>query len=142
MHLARTQKLTGQPWEAVRALALPVGDYVVFGSAPLLAHGLIGRVGDVDLLAVRSAWEKVCSGRAPTRAPGGDEVVRLAPGLEVFHGWLGLDVDGIVRRAEVLGGLPIAQLADVAAYKRLLSRPKDQAHLELLEAYWAKRRSE
>lgn len=141
MHLARTQ-FTGQPWDAVRALALPAGDHAVFGSAPLLAHGLIEEVGDVDLLAVRAAWAQVCSSRPPTRAPGGDEVVRLARGIEVDHGWFGLNVDAIIRRAEVWDGLPIARLEDVAVSKRLLDRPKDQAHLELLEAYWAKRRSE
>ena len=135
MQGARTVKLIGRPWEAVRAPNLPAGDYAVFGSAPLLAHGLTEGVGDVDLLAVRAAWEQVCLGRPPARAPGGDEVVRLAPGVEVYNGWLGLEVAGIVRRAEVMDGLPVAHLDDVAAYKRLLDRPKDRVHLELPGAY-------
>lgn len=127
--------LSGPFWEAVRALELPVGDYAVFGSAPLLARGLVAEVGDIDLLATRSAWQRACLLGTPETAPGGDQVVRLGSDIDIFDGWLGLDVDAIISRAETVDGLPIAHLCDVALYKRLLDRPKDRAHLELLEAF-------
>ena len=117
----------------VRALELPRNEYVVFGSAPLLAHGLITSIGDIDLLATGAAWQKAQTLASVETAPGGDLIVQLTPEVAVFDGWLGLDTDAIISRAEVWDGLPLAQLADVAAYKRLLNRPKDRAHLELLE---------
>ena len=130
-----SSQLRGFPWDAVRALELPLGEYVIFGSAPLLAHGLVTTIGDVDILATGSAWQRVQKLGVPKIAPGGDAIIQLSPELAVFDGWLGLDAAGIIRRAEVLGGLPVAQLRDVAAYKRLLSRPKDKAHLALLGPY-------
>ena len=136
----RVKTLTGYPWEAVRALELIAGDYAVFGSAPLLAYGLIAEVGDIDILATRSAWRSACARRAPVTAPGGDRVIHLTGDIDIFSGWLGLDVDAIISRAETVDGLPVAQLSDVAAYKRLLDRPKDRAHLELLEAFMTARR--
>jgi len=66
-------------------------------------------------------------------APKGDEVVRLG-NIEIYNAWLGMDVDAIIARAEVIGGLPIARLEDVAHFKRRLRRPKDLAHLRLIEA--------
>lgn len=129
-------RLEGPPWEAVRALGLPVGDpiidYVVFGSAPLLAHGLLERVSDLDLLARGAAWDRARSLGEPQRAPQGDLLVRLPNGIEVFNGWLGLELDAIFARAALIDGLPIAHLDDVAHYKRLLGRPKDVAHLRLM----------
>ena len=116
-------------------LELPAGDYVIFGSAPLLARGIIAEVGDIDLLATRSAWQRACLLGTPETARGGDRVIRTDSDIDIFDGWLGLDVDAIVGRAETIDGLPIARLSDVVAYKRLLDRPKDRTHLELLEAF-------
>ena len=119
----------------MRALELPPKDYAVFGSAPLLAHGLIAEVGDTDILATRSAWQLTQKLGAPVLAPSGDRMVHLASDIDIFNGWLGLDADAIIRRAELMDGLPVACLADVAAYKRLLDRPKDRRHLKLIEAH-------
>lgn len=116
-------------------LELPAGDYVIFGSAPLLARGIIAEVGDIDLLATRSAWQRACLLGTPETAPGGDRIICIDSGIDIFGGWLGLDVDAVIGRAETIDGLPIAHLSDVAAYKHLLDRPKDRAHLELLEAF-------
>ncbi len=122
----------------MRALGLPAEDYAIFGSAPLLAHGLIAEVGDIDIVATRSAWQLAQKLGSPAPAPGGDRVVHLAPDIDIYDGWLGLDAEAIIRRAELLDGLPVAHLSDVAAYKRLLDRPKDRLHLKLIEAHFAR----
>ena len=103
----------------MRALGLPPNAYAVFGSAPLLAHGLIAEVGNIDILAAGSAWRLAQELASPVRAPDGDRVVRLGTDLELYNGWLGLDVDASVRRAELIDGLPIARPDDVATYKHL-----------------------
>lgn len=127
-------RLRGHPWEAVRALNLPLGDYAIFGSAPMLAHGLITEVGDIDILATGSAWQAAQKLGASKVAPGGDRIIQLSPKLAIFDGWLGLDVEGVIARSSPQDGLPTARLEDVAAYKRLLNRPKDRGHLKLLGA--------
>ena len=116
-------------------LQLPPQDYAVFGSGPLLAHGLVEHVGDVDLLARGSAWTKATTLGSLETAPDGDHVVRLADGIDVFDGWLDMDRDAIIDRAVKLGGLPYASLHDVLAFKRKLNRPKDVEHVRRLENY-------
>lgn len=119
----------------MRALELPTKDYAVFGSAPMLAYGFIAEVGDIDILATRSAWRTAQELGIPVLAPSGDRVVHVAPDIDIFDGWLGLNIDAVIRRAKLIDGLPVAHLSDVAAYKRLLNRPKDRHHLKLIEAY-------
>ena len=104
----------------------------------MLAHGLVAEIGDLDLVATGAAWQKAQKLASPKTAPGGDLTVQLTPELAVFDGWLGLDVDAVISRAEVWDGLPLAKLEDVAAYKRRLNRPKDRTHLQLLEPYLLK----
>lgn len=101
----------------------------------MLAHGLIDRVGDIDLLAVGAAWARATQLAPPEPAPHGDFVVKLSDTLEVFSSWMGQDVDAVLSRAEFVDGLPLAHLSDVAAYKCLLGRPKDALHIKLIEAY-------
>ena len=120
----------------LKALGLPEGDYVVFGSGPLAARGLIREIGDLDVVARGAAWERAKALGPAGLAPGGDPVVRLGDGdIEVFGGWLGWDVDALVDRAEVVGGLPFACLEDVLAFKLSHGRPKDLAHARLIEEH-------
>ncbi len=121
----------------MRALGLPPEDYAIFGSVPMLAYGLVTEVGDVDILATGSAWQEAQKLGVLEVAHGGDHIVQVSPELAIFGGWLGLDVEGIVGRSSLKDSLPIAHLNDVVAYKRLLNRPKDRAHLKLLEPYLA-----
>ncbi len=120
----------------LKALGLPEGDYAVFGSGPLAARGLIREIGDLDVVARGAAWERARALGLSDLAPGGDPVVRLGGGdIEVFGGWLGWDVDALVDRAEVVGGLPFARLEDVLAFKLSHGRPKDLAHARLIEEH-------
>ena len=118
----------------LRALDLPEGDYAVFGSGPLAARGLWGELRDLDVVARGAAWERA-KGLEPVRpAPEGDPVVRLKGGaIEVFGGWLGWDIDALIDDAEMIDGLPFARLKDVLAFKRSHGRPKDIAHVRLIE---------
>jgi hypothetical protein len=120
----------------VLALRLPPEDLLIHGSGPLLAHGLIQTVNDVDIVAAGAAWAKAQDLGPVERAPGGDPVVRLGD-VDVFGGWLGEPASELLTRREWVDGLPVASLPDVLAFKRRLNRPKDAAHIRLLEAHLA-----
>lgn len=127
--------------EALRSLDLPAGDYVVFGSGPLLARGIIEASDDLDVLCRGDAWDAVCDLAAsqPDRK-WGIELVSLLDGRLTFgRSWAvgEVDVDEIIDTAEILDGLPFARLVYVIAYKRLLGRAKDIAHLEALARHEA-----
>ncbi|WP_053649827.1 hypothetical protein [Streptomyces sp. XY431] len=110
-------------------LRLPPDDFVIFGSGPLLAHGLRTNLGDLDLVARGAAWGAVS--RLGVRGSGGftgDEVFRCCDGrINVFRRWISpaWDPDDLIDNAEVIGGLRFAPLTEVLAYKLILRRPKD-----------------
>jgi len=124
----------------LRELDLPEGDYALFGSAPLVACGLLREVHDLDVVARGAAWDRARELGAVRTAPQGDPVVWLEGGaLEIFGGWLGWDIDVLIDAAEIIDGLPFARLEDVLAFKRSYGRPKDIAHVRLIEDYLRQR---
>jgi hypothetical protein len=120
----------------VARLNLPDGDFALHGSAPLLAHGLIDEVNDVDIVARGRAWKRATE-LAPVVAGRQDDVVRPLPGVEIFDGWLGDDADTLIDQAATVNGLPCVTLREVLAFKRRLQRPKDAEHIRLIERYLA-----
>lgn len=99
----------------------------------MLAHGILESVNDVDILARGAAWQKALELGSFELAKCGDKVIHLDNRIDVFDGWLGLDIDTLFSRATRVEGLPYADLRDVLEYKRCLSRPKDSLHITLLE---------
>jgi hypothetical protein len=45
-------------FDKLRTLGLPVGDYAVFGSGPLVVRGLTREYRDLDVVARGAAWER------------------------------------------------------------------------------------
>lgn len=126
----------------VRALQLPPGHWAVHGSGPLLAHALLPAVNDIDVVARGPAWRRALHLGTAERAAAGDLRVRLPGAVEVFDGWLGADPGPLIDGATLVQGVPFAPLAAVLAFKRRLGRPKDAAHVALLEAHLAARDAE
>lgn len=124
-------------WDEVRAriaaLDLPADQVVLMGSGPMLAHGLVERIGDVDLAADGEAWARAAQLAPPSEGLHGDLVVRVGE-VEVFSGWHGTPVEALLETASLIDGVLVGTLADVLAFKRALARPKDAAHIALLRA--------
>lgn len=118
----------------LRALDLPADDYVVFGSGPLLAHGLRTQLGDLDIVARGGAWRRLTAMSQPIPAPSGHgQMVRLQ--IEAADRWLrGFDTDDLIDGAERHAGIPFASLAQVCRSKRHTARPKDFTDLALIHA--------
>lgn len=122
--------------EQLRALALPVGDYAVFGSGPLLVRGWIDEVGDLDIVARGPAWERALGlGVEEYLAEWDVTVVNIGTDITVGTRWAigDVDVDVLIDTADVIDGLPFAALDAVVTYKRISARPKDLAHLAVIE---------
>ena len=124
--------------EELARLGLPAGDYAVFGSGPLLARGWIDDAGDLDIVARGAAW-------AAARRLGAEEyldewdvtVVNIGPDITVGTRWAigDVDVDAVIDGAEMIDGLPFASLEAVITYKRISARPKDLAHLAIIDEH-------
>jgi hypothetical protein len=126
--------------DRLRSLSLPSNDYAVFGSGPLLIRGIVDAVGDLDVLCRGEAWLAARRAATSQRVEEGVTVVTFGP-LTFGTSWgLGeFDVDVLIDNAETIDDLRFVQLEHVVAYKRAAGRPKDLAHLELIEAWIASR---
>ncbi len=121
------------------AMDLDPDQFVVFGSAPLLAHGLRTTIRDLDVVARGDVltWAK----RAGTPGVGvysGDPVWQFCGGrIQFSAGWISprWDVGELMDGAEVIGGLRWARPGDVLRYKTELRRPKDRADIAKIRAY-------
>lgn len=121
--------------EDLAALELPPGDFVIFGSGPLLARGWIDDVGDLDVVARGAAWDRARElGREEHLEEWGVTVVNIGAGITVGTRWAigDVDVNALIDGAEVIDGLPFAPLDAVVAYKRISARPKDLEHLAVV----------
>lgn len=121
-------------------LRMPPGEYALAGSAPLYAHGLRSRLGDVDVVARGAAWRIAQQFEKPVRAPSGiGRVVRLGGGeIEIFDRWVAPEwpIDSLIDEAEVIEGIRFVSLRDSLAWKQYLHRAKDAADIRLLQAYF------
>lgn len=121
-------------------LRMPPGDYALAGSAPLYAHGLRSRLGDIDVVARGAAWQIAQQFEKPVRAPSGiGRMVRLGGGeIEIFDRWVAPEwpIDSLIDEAEVIDGIRFVSLRDSLAWKQYLHRAKDAADIRLLQAYF------
>jgi len=125
--------------EMLQAIDLPIGDYAVFGSGPLLVRGIISDVSDVDVISRGRAWE---------RAQAEGDLVHLEEHDITVAGFFGgrvtvgpawaignVDIDDAIDTAESIAGIPYVRLELVVAYKQIAGRPKDLEHLRLLQTW-------
>lgn len=124
-------------FDRLKSLGLPVGDYAVFGSAPLLVRGIIDSVGDLDVICRGTAWSQACEiGTSIDYA--GVTLVSIDDGAITFGttwGYGSFDIDELIDSSECIDGIPFVTLDHVLSYKRAAGRPKDLAHMALINRY-------
>lgn len=123
-------------WNAVRdavdGLDAPRSRLLLIGSVPMLAHGLIDSVGDVDVLTDQATWQRLAPAGTVRVGDAGDRIVVIHGVLEVFDGWYGRRHEVLDAQATTIDGFRVASLLDVLEFKQRLRRPKDLPHLALL----------
>ena len=123
----------------LQSLALPAGDYAVFGSGPLIVRGIIEATNDLDVISRGAAWDRACElGDLVYLAEHDVEVVSFDDGaITVGTGWAygEVDIDRLIDTAELIEGLPFVRLEHVVRYKQAAARPKDLIHLRALADY-------
>lgn len=120
-------------------LDLPAGDWALFGSGPLLLRGWIETTGDLDVITRGAAWAAAVAAGTVSVLPDGNEIVDLGAGVTAGRSWMygDVDIDELIDTAEPIAGIPCVGLAHVITYKRAANRPKDRAHLDVIELHTA-----
>lgn len=135
-------QLIGLVWRLVREGVFNRDDFVITGSARMLATGHRRRLSDIDIVARGETWRRTVElvrfgqGYTERTAISGAKVVRLCEGMvEVCDHWFmpESDTDELIDRADDIEGLRYMSLQDLKAYKEHLDRPKDRIDLALLE---------
>ncbi|MBE1464895.1 hypothetical protein [Kibdelosporangium phytohabitans] len=139
----------------LRRMGLDPDHFVVFGSAPLLVHGLRETVSDLDVVARDWVWDYVSEHGEQGEGTRSKDRIWLFHGgrIQFSRNWIRFDedeehsaklewnTDDLIDSAEPVGGLRFARVEDVLAYKQRLLRPKDQIDIDNLREYIANRDS-
>jgi len=128
-------------FDLLRAMTLPSGHYAVFGSGPLLAKGIIDAVNDLDVICRGPAWERACE-LGDLVPIGGTDVMIVSThdgAITLGRTWAygSFDLAELITTAEMIKGLPFVRMEHVIEYKTIAGRPKDLAHLALIEGHRA-----
>ena len=130
------------PFVRLRDLNLPIGEYAVYGSGPLIVRGIVEFTNDLDVVCRSEAWATVAAlGEVHTYLDTGNELVSLADGTLSFGTtWVlgDIDIDEVIDTAEVIDGIAFARIEYVERFKLAADRAKDREHLEAL-ARWRSR---
>ncbi|MGI9270304.1 MAG: hypothetical protein ACR2QT_00915 [Woeseiaceae bacterium] len=120
----------------VKALGMPLGDYAIFGSGPMLVRNIIESSNDIDIISRGAAWQHAQAIGELVYLENYDvHVVSIDDGLITIGTSWGIgefDIDELIDTAEIIRDLPFVRLQYVVDYKRIANRPKDLEHLELL----------
>jgi len=122
--------------QQLKRLKLPLGDFAIFGSGPLIVRHIIPATSDLDIICRGAAWEMA-------RRIGTTEyleeyevtVVTMYDGrISIGTKWgiRNVDVDNLIDTAEIIDGLPFVRLEHVVKYKTERASIKDIRHLEAL----------
>lgn len=123
-------------FQRVKALKLPIGQYALFGSAPLGIRGLRD-CHDIDIIATKDLWEEYKNkGWEVKTMPHGSQYL-WNDGVELWKDWKPgqWDIKQLIREAEIIDELPFVKLKRVMEWKRLRVREKDLKDIEMIERF-------
>ena len=123
--------------DRLRGLGLPNGVWALHGSGPLLLRGWIDEVGDLDIVCRGPAWDRARQiGEVVVLEPDGVDIVSIdGSSISIGRSWRygETTIDEYIDTAEEIDGIPCVRLEHIVAYKRIADRPKDRAHLGVIE---------
>lgn len=121
----------------VKNLELPVGKYAIFGSGPMVVRGL--REGkDVDIIVTEDVFEdyKTRPGWQVKKFDYDTDYLDNG-GVELWDEWGpgDWDINKLIRKAEIVDGLPFVELEEVLKWKEINGRQKDLEDVKLIKDY-------
>ena len=124
--------------DKVKSLNLPLGSYVVFGSAPLQVHG-IRNSEDIDIVVTPEIYDKLKNEGWQEISVSDNKKVLIKDVFDVGIGWsygnYQPDTDYLIQSAEYFDGIPFVNLEEVLKWKKEMNREKDLYDIELINKF-------
>ena len=131
-------------FEEVRNLNLPIGEYVIVGSGPMAARE-IRDFKDIDILVSEKLYDELIKKDwkvVEIEGVGGKFKVLKKGIFEVnttlWHGDYKPNTEDLIKKAEIICGMPFLPLPELIKFKTALGREKDQKDIELINNYLKK----
>lgn len=122
----------------VRALHLAVGQYALFGSAPLMIRGWKEGAHDIDVLVSDEVWNRLQAEKMwQTKRADSGSLFLVNDEIEVWHDWKPgkWNVQQLIDDAEIIDDLPFVQLEAVIRSKQLRGKEKDLEDLKTIREH-------
>ncbi len=122
----------------VKALHLPEGSYVVFGSCPLAIAG-IREANDIDLLVSKETLAKLREDGWQELRKGPKDIPLTYSVYEAHDNWdftvYSPTLSQLLSTATAIDGVPFASLEEVRKWKVASGSPKHLADVELIDRH-------
>lgn len=133
-----------EKFEALRSLALPLGQYFIIGSGPIGIRNL-RVINDIDIIVSFELWNSLAKKHGAVETNGVTKIVFPNINVEAFREdySFGNSEAILVNRhfsdriagADVIEGLAFDSLDDFIFFKKISGRPKDLQDVKLAEDY-------
>ena len=123
-------------FQRVKELKLPMGKYVLFGSAPLGIRGLKD-CHDIDIVVTEDLWNEYKNkGWKIKIMPHGGQYLKNNE-IELWKDWKPgqWDIERLIKEAEIISELPFVKLEYIIEWKKLNGREKDLKDIEVAEQF-------
>ncbi len=124
--------------QKVKSLNLPVGQYAVFGSAPM-AIRKIRESHDIDMVVTEELYQHLKDHGWKDKVSNNGSKMLHKDEFEVGMSWefgeYKPDVANLIQNADMFEGIPFVKLEEVLKWKKAWGRDKDQVDIKLIEEY-------
>ena len=124
--------------DKVKALNLPKGSFIVFGSCPLAVAG-IREANDIDLLVSEKLFSQLQKSGWQELDKGNNDKPLVHDDFEAHVNWnfssYKPTLNQLLVTATIIDGIYFASLDEVRKWKMASGRPKDVIDIELINEY-------
>jgi len=124
-------------FQKIKKLNLPIGEYALFGSAPMAVREL-KEAEDIDIIASEKLWRELSQKEewGKKLSKYGDEYF-FDDKIEIYKNWRpgDWDINELIGTAEIIDGLPFVGLENIIKWKKIYGREKDLRDIEIIENF-------
>lgn len=123
--------------EKVKELGLKSNEFVIVAGSAMATHGL-KETKDIDLVISPEVYKRLKAEGWEEKFHDSRTSVLLRDMYDAGTTWNGMNLEKLLESADLIDGVPIANLQVVLEWKRKMNREKDQKDIAILEHYLSK----